>query len=112
MIKSNLVQGSIMERLSTGNIWIDTAIAAIIPIAMRFLLPAGAYKPISGHLALDVIFLASIPVLRAKGDDIQTRLRAGGVSLFYSLRNTYETTIRFQKDVSTGLAAGGAFVLR
>lgn len=91
-----------MDRLSTGHIWIDTVIAALIPIAMHFLLPASAYKPILGHPSLDAMFLAIIPLLRAKSHVIRTRLRADGISLVYSLLNTYETTIRFQKEVRTG----------
>lgn len=90
-----------MDRLSTGHIWIDTIIAAMIPIFMYLLLPASTYKPIMGHPLLDVIFLASIPLLRVKRRVILARLRADGISLFYSLRNTYETTIKFQKEVQT-----------
>ena len=92
-------QGNILERLSTGNPWIDTFIAALIPIAMHLFLPPGAYKPLSGSVALDAILLASAPLLRAKRRGAQSQLRAGCVRLFYSLRNTYETTIRFQKEV-------------
>lgn len=91
-------QGNILERLSTGNPWIDTCIAALIPLAMYLLLPAGTYKPVSGSAALDAVLLVSVPLLRARRN-AQSQLRACGIRLFYSLRNTYETTIRFQKEV-------------
>lgn len=92
-------QGNILERLSTGNVWIDTFIAAVIPFAMDFLLPPGTYKPLSGSLALDAFLLAAMPLLRRSRNGVQSRLRAGGLSLWYSMRNTYETTVRFQKEV-------------
>ncbi|CAN0107280.1 unnamed protein product [Ectocarpus sp. 12 AP-2014] len=89
---------SILGRLSTGNPWIDTVVAAVIPIAMRFFLPAGTYKPISGHLALDAFLLASVPLLRAKRRSLQEWLRTCSLNLFYNVNNTYETTVRFQKE--------------
>lgn len=92
-------QGSILDRLSTGNVWVDTALAAVIPVAMHYFLPGRSYKPLSGHLALDAMFLAVAPLLRAKRRHIQARLRAGVAGVFHGMRNTYETTIRFQKEV-------------
>ncbi|CAM9204899.1 unnamed protein product [Ectocarpus sp. 6 AP-2014] len=89
---------SILGRLSTGNPWIDTVVAAVIPIAMHFFLPAGTYKPISGHLALDAFLLASVPLLRNKRRSLQEWLRTCGLNLFYNVNNTYETTVRFQKE--------------
>eukprot|EP00752_Nemacystus_decipiens_P016297 g14574.t1 len=94
------LHGNILDWLSTGHTWIDTFIAALIPIVMRFLLPAGAYKPISGNVILDAVMLASMPLLRSTRRGALSQLRAGCIRLFYSLRNTYETTIRFQKEES------------
>lgn len=85
--------------MSTGNVWVDTLIAVVIPVAMHYLLPAGSYTPVSGHFGLDMLVLGSIPLIRSKWRDTQERLRASGVSLFYRLINTYETTICFEKEV-------------
>ena len=72
---------------------------------MHLLLPAGAYKPLSGSVALDAVLLASVPLLRSKRRGAQSQLRAGCIRLFYSVRNTYETTIRFQKEVCSAALA-------
>lgn len=91
-----------MERLSTGNVWIDTFIAAVVPFAMHLFLPPGTYKPISGSLALDAVLLATMPVLRRSRHGFQSLVRASGIGLWYNMKNTYETTVRFQKEVGEG----------
>lgn len=69
------LQGSVTKRLS-GNAWVDSA----------------------GYVAVYTMLLAGIPLIKANWPHIQQQMQARGVSLFYGVRNTYETTIRFNKE--------------
>ena len=85
-----------MNQLSTGNLWIDVVIAAVIPVAMRILTPN---KSISGSLALDMLFLGCIPIFRSKWTAFRDHAKAKGIDLMFWLRNSYQTTIEFEKEV-------------
>ncbi|CAM9351235.1 unnamed protein product [Ascophyllum nodosum] len=87
-----------MNQLSTGNLWIDVVIAAVIPVAMRILTPN---KSISGSLALDMLFLGCIPIFRSKWTAFRDHAKAKGIDLMFWLRNSYQTTIEFEKEMKT-----------
>lgn len=70
------IQGNVTKRLS-GNAWVDTA----------------------GTVAVYTAFVVGIPLVRANWSQIQKQMQASGVSLVYGMRDTYETTVRFQKQV-------------
>lgn len=72
-----LYQGSLTKRLS-GDAWKDAVATA----------------------AVYTVFIAGIPLVRANWHHIQEQMQASGITFFYRLGNTYETTIRFQKPVS------------
>lgn len=72
-----MYQGSLTTRLS-GDAWKDAVATA----------------------AVYAIFIAGIPLVRANWHHIQEQMQASGITFFYRLGNTYETTIRFQKPVS------------
>lgn len=65
------------KRLSGNNTWRDTA----------------------GTIAVYSVFIVGVPLLRANWSQIQQQMQASGATLLYGMRNTYETTIRFQKQV-------------
>lgn len=91
-------QVSNLEWLETGNIWLDLVLYSIAPIVIHIAVPDALNFSLS-TLAFGVIFSASIPLYRRWGGMAQQRLRANGVSLYYRVRNAYETTIRFEKEV-------------
>ncbi|CAM9351159.1 unnamed protein product [Ascophyllum nodosum] len=90
----------IMDQLSTGNLWIDVVIAAVIPAAMRILTRS---KSISGSLPIDMLFLGSVPIFRSKWPAFRNHAKAKGIDLMFWLRNSYETTIEFEKETKTSL---------
>lgn len=65
-----------VNRLS-GNTWMDTA----------------------GTLAVYSAFIVGVPLLRVNWPQIQEQMQASGATLVYGMRDTYETTITFQKQV-------------
>lgn len=71
------VQGSIARRLSSNAYWIDTA----------------------GVVGLYIVFVTGIPLMRANWHHIQQQMQASGASLFYGVKNAYQTTVRFEKQV-------------
>lgn len=85
-----------MDRISTGITLVDAVIAGAIPIVLHFLMPG---KSISGSLAIDVLFMAGIPIFKANWRVLRSFLVTGGVNLFDRVRNKYETTIEFEKEV-------------
>ena len=97
-------QMSNLEWLETGNIWLDLVLYAIAPIIVHIAVP-DALNFSLGTLAFGVIFSACIPLYRRWGRMAQNRLRANGVSLYYRVRNAYETTIRYEKEVRCARAA-------
>lgn len=91
-------QTSNLEWLNTGNVWLDCVLYSIAPVIVHIAVPDAVNFSL-GTLACGVLFSGSIPLHQKWGDQAQRRLRANGVSLFYKLRNAYETTIRFEKEV-------------
>lgn len=87
-----------LEWVETGNTWLDLVLFSIAPIVIHVAVP-DALNFSLGTLAFGVIFSASIPLYRKWGDMVRQRLRANGVSLYYRVRNAYETVIRFEKEV-------------
>ncbi|CAB1115382.1 unnamed protein product [Ectocarpus sp. CCAP 1310/34] len=77
MSSSCIMQGSLTKRLS-GDAWKDAVVTA----------------------AVYTVFIAGIPLVSANWHHIQEQMQASGITFFYRLGNTYETTIRFQKPVS------------
>lgn len=53
----------------------------------------------AGTIAVYSVFVMGIPLVRANWPQFQQQMQANGVTLVYGMRNTYETTIRFQKQV-------------
>lgn len=85
-----------MDRVSTGITSVDAVIAGVIPIVLHFLMPG---MSVSGSLVIDVLFMAAIPIFRAKWMDFRYFLVMGGVNLYDRVRNKYETTVEFEKEV-------------
>ena len=93
-----ILQTNNLEWLETGNTWLDFVLYSIAPIVIHIAVP-DALNFSLGTLAFGVVFSASIPLYRRWGGMAQQRLRANGVSLYYRVRNAYETSIRFEKEV-------------
>lgn len=91
-------QMSNLEWLETGNTWLDVALYSIAPIIIHIAVP-DALNFSMGTLAFGVIFSACIPLYTRWGRMARNRLRANGASLYYRVRNAYQTTIRFEKEV-------------
>ena len=87
-----------LEWLDTGSTWLDFVLFSIAPIVVHIAVP-DALNFSLGTLAFGVVFCASIPLYRRWGNMARHRLRANGVDLYYRVRNTYETTISFEKEV-------------
>ncbi|CAM9769918.1 unnamed protein product [Ectocarpus fasciculatus] len=73
-LEGNRMHGSLTKRLS-GDAWKDAVATA----------------------AVYSVFIAGIPLIRTNWHHIQEQMQASGITFFYRLGNTYETTIRFQK---------------
>ncbi|CAN0351525.1 unnamed protein product, partial [Ectocarpus sp. 12 AP-2014] len=73
-LEGNRMHGSLTKRLS-GDAWKDAVATA----------------------AVYTVFIAGIPLVRANWHHIQEQMQASGITFFFRLGNTYETTIRFQK---------------
>ena len=93
-----IVQMSKLEWVDTGNVWVDCVIFSLAPIVIHLVVP-DTFNFSLGSLAFGILFAASIPLYREKGERVQARLRASGISLFYKLRDRYETVIEFEKEV-------------
>eukprot|EP00752_Nemacystus_decipiens_P016300 g14577.t1 len=93
-----------LEWLETGHTWLDFVLYSIAPIIIHIAVPEVLNFSL-GTLAFGVVFSASIPLYRRWGDIAQQRLRANGVSLYYKVRNAYETTIRFEKESKSFMAS-------
>lgn len=77
--------------------WVDAAVAAaVLAPMMHYVAPK---QSISGTLILDMLLFAGVAILREKGEDLYDHAKARGIDLFYWLRNSYETTIVFRKEV-------------
>eukprot|EP00903_Cladosiphon_okamuranus_P005574 g5549.t1 len=86
-----------LEWLDTGNTWLDFVLYSIAPIIVHIAVPDVLNFSLS-TLAFGVIFSACIPLYRRWGRMARDQLRANGVTLYYRVRNAYETTVRFEKE--------------
>lgn len=62
-------------------------------------LPSNAFWTDAAGIAVYVVFVAGVPLVRANWTHIQQQIQASGESFFYGMKNTYQTTVRFEKQV-------------
>lgn len=90
-------QAGVLLRLSTGNLAVDTLVAALIPLVMLYVMPTSR---LTGHTGLDVVMLASIPPLRTLYRKYHWGMREHLLHLYNRMMNNYHVTIEFEKQVS------------
>lgn len=90
-----------LRRVSTRNLAVDTAVAALFPLFLRVAMPNVS---ITGYLVLDMLAFAAFRLL---GSDPLTRYRErlqdSIIQRCSNLRHTYETTIEFEQEVCANM---------
>lgn len=91
-------QAGLLRYISTGNLALDIVSAAVIALGIRLLMPE---TTLSEHVMLDMLVLASIPVLRSgRVEDAREKLNEYAATIYAKWQNRYITTIEFEREAS------------